>query len=223
MTDELQPCDFHGTTPDPCCPGCGLPAMDSCPFCGSGNIDPEGWMAEDAEGIRTTGPTCDDCGASAQSVTAWNTRPARDEGRRGVVGGELPLPCYIVSEPHLSGYRVVLGYETLTESMDAQDAFSRLARGLVRSLVPTLLRGGDHPDGVASGPLGTEPSVAAAPSPPVADKVGEQARISDEAVEAAARAINADRWRAHMDVARAALEAAMPHLLASLRGGVTHD
>lgn|GEM_PF-5363365 len=32
----------------------------------------------------------------------------------------LPKPDYVMSEPHLSGYRVILGYETLTETQDAQ-------------------------------------------------------------------------------------------------------
>lgn len=36
----------------------------------------------------------------------------------------LPKPCYVMSEPHLSGYRVVLGYETLTEAQDAQSALA---------------------------------------------------------------------------------------------------
>lgn len=36
----------------------------------------------------------------------------------------LPKPAYVLSEPHLSGHRVVLGYELLT---DAQDAHQYLA------------------------------------------------------------------------------------------------
>lgn len=34
----------------------------------------------------------------------------------------LPKPAYVLSEPHLSGYRVVIGYETLTEAQNAQAA-----------------------------------------------------------------------------------------------------
>jgi len=46
-----------------------------CPFCGSTNIDPEGWVAQNPDGSdRQTGPACDDCVASAQSVEQWNTR-----------------------------------------------------------------------------------------------------------------------------------------------------
>lgn len=52
--------------------------LNPCPFCGSRNIDAEGWR--NSEGV--TGPACDDCGASAGSVSqdstaniaAWNTR-----------------------------------------------------------------------------------------------------------------------------------------------------
>lgn len=34
---------------------------------------------------------------------------------RHLVGRSLPAPAYIFSEPHLSGYRLVLGYETMAE------------------------------------------------------------------------------------------------------------
>jgi Lar family restriction alleviation protein len=51
--------------------------MKACPFCGSANIDPEGWAS-----TETRGPACDDCGASAgsahrslaENIAAWNTR-----------------------------------------------------------------------------------------------------------------------------------------------------
>lgn len=36
----------------------------------------------------------------------------------------LPKPAYVLSGPHLSGHRVILGYETLT---DAQNAHAALA------------------------------------------------------------------------------------------------
>lgn len=36
----------------------------------------------------------------------------------------LPLPRYVLSGPHLSGYRVVLGYETLADAQDAQAALA---------------------------------------------------------------------------------------------------
>ncbi len=34
----------------------------------------------------------------------------------------LPQPAYVMSKPHLSGYRVIIGYETLSEAQDAQAA-----------------------------------------------------------------------------------------------------
>ena len=37
----------------------------------------------------------------------------------------IPKPCYITSGPHLSGYRVTLGYETLAEAQDAHEAISK--------------------------------------------------------------------------------------------------
>ena len=49
-----------------------------CPFCGSANIDAAGWAS-----TNSSGPACDDCGASAGStladtpeanIAAWNNR-----------------------------------------------------------------------------------------------------------------------------------------------------
>ncbi|MFU2892045.1 hypothetical protein ACM7N3_11785 [Pseudomonas aeruginosa] len=42
-----------------------------CPFCG-GEVDPTGWLRGD--GPR--GPECNDCGATARSMEAWQTRAA---------------------------------------------------------------------------------------------------------------------------------------------------
>jgi len=46
--------------------------LERCPFCGSTNLDPAGWMS-DAD-VNNTGPTCDDCGAQHESVDKWNAR-----------------------------------------------------------------------------------------------------------------------------------------------------
>jgi len=43
--------------------------LKSCPFCQSDDIDPVGWAS-----LSATGPTCNACGASAQSVADWNIR-----------------------------------------------------------------------------------------------------------------------------------------------------
>ncbi len=50
----------------------------------------------------------------------------------------IPAPAYITSGPHLSGYRVTLGYETLT---DAQDAHEALARATQQPPVSTETKG----------------------------------------------------------------------------------
>lgn len=47
----------------------------TCPFCGSPNIDPEGWVSINQDGTqKKSGPACDECGGSAESVERWNTR-----------------------------------------------------------------------------------------------------------------------------------------------------
>lgn len=43
-----------------------------CPFCASTDVDPEGWRSKGGE----VGPECYDCGATAQTVEIWNTRPS---------------------------------------------------------------------------------------------------------------------------------------------------
>lgn len=49
-----------------------------CPFCGSRNVDPEGWMSSKPDGSETgiisTGPACDECAGSTESVERWNQR-----------------------------------------------------------------------------------------------------------------------------------------------------
>ena len=45
------------------------PVWLPCPFCG-GEADPVGWIANN--GIA--GPACDDCGATAENIEAWNRR-----------------------------------------------------------------------------------------------------------------------------------------------------
>ena len=59
------------TTPTP------AQQLEPCPFCGSESIDPRGWASE-----NSSGPACDDCGASAgcvsnrlqDNIAAWNRR-----------------------------------------------------------------------------------------------------------------------------------------------------
>ena len=60
--------------------------LKPCPFCGSINIEPKGWKS-----FTASGPACDDCGASAGSVSdnhadnvaAWNTRIAATSAAEG--------------------------------------------------------------------------------------------------------------------------------------------
>jgi len=52
--------------------------MKNCPFCGSSEIDPEGWM----NGAGEKGPECGGCGATARSVAIWNERRSTGFGTR---------------------------------------------------------------------------------------------------------------------------------------------
>lgn len=53
-----------------------------CPFCGSSNVDAEGWVSTDR-----SGPACDDCSGSADTVALWNSRPSP--------GPHSDATCYI--------------------------------------------------------------------------------------------------------------------------------
>jgi hypothetical protein len=44
-----------------------------CPFCGSSNVDSEGWAS-----TERAGPACDDCAGTADTVELWNSRPRPD-------------------------------------------------------------------------------------------------------------------------------------------------
>lgn len=64
-----------------------------CPFCGSANIDAAGWASQ-----TSSGPACDDCGASAGStladtpeanIAAWNTRTTSLAAQDGLVEAAL--------------------------------------------------------------------------------------------------------------------------------------
>lgn len=36
----------------------------------------------------------------------------------------IPKPAYVISEPHLSGWRVIIGYQALSDAQDAQAAIA---------------------------------------------------------------------------------------------------
>ena len=59
------------------------PELLPCPFCGSPEVNPEGWyrMTEHVfgSGCVVFGPACDECGSSAKTIAAWNTRAALAE------------------------------------------------------------------------------------------------------------------------------------------------
>lgn len=44
-----------------------------CPFCG-GKCDPAGWLRVSPGDTAEDGPQCEDCGATADSIAAWNRR-----------------------------------------------------------------------------------------------------------------------------------------------------
>lgn len=58
-------------------------ALAPCPFCGSTDIDPMGW----SDGNGNDGPQCNECGATAESITGWNRRAAQQAAAPGFSSG----------------------------------------------------------------------------------------------------------------------------------------
>lgn len=60
--------------------------MKACPFCASLDIDAQFWAAIKEEGGPVVhGPGCMDCGAHAETVELWNTRPLGGQGCESVM------------------------------------------------------------------------------------------------------------------------------------------
>lgn len=65
--------------------------IDECPFCG-GTVDPQGWLRGDGK----RGPECNDCGATAPSMEAWNKRVPQEKSEacfNAVISYVLANPC----------------------------------------------------------------------------------------------------------------------------------
>lgn len=103
-----------------------------CPFCGSKNIDPEGWSgtataADPARGPlisqMQSGPACDDCGATAESIEKWNTRAQPSTNDIGIIAVGLGLfaSCIKSGESWSDRCEQV--------KTDAYDALRRVAQG----------------------------------------------------------------------------------------------
>lgn len=97
-------------------------ALEACPFCGG---KPLAYDMRESLSICTV--ECSGCDITVEgrtteaAATKWNTRASLPAPQQATPAQEVhPLAsrCYAMSEPHLSGYRLVLGFETL-EAVDA--------------------------------------------------------------------------------------------------------
>jgi Lar family restriction alleviation protein len=88
-----------------------------CPFCGSANIDPEGWGSE-----NSSGPACDDCGASAgstvastpeENIEAWNKRQPTQSDALKAAGAAIRGLLDITSEYNLDSEQAGRAYAAL--------------------------------------------------------------------------------------------------------------
>jgi len=72
----------------------------NCPFCGSHDVDAEGWVAGDGR----RGPECMECGAMAASLEDWTRRqPISEEALADVIactlyGGEFQTPDQVYAQ-----------------------------------------------------------------------------------------------------------------------------
>ena len=61
------------------------PELLPCPFCGSSEVNPEGWYSMTTRVFGpdcvVLGPACDECGSIARTIAAWNTRADLSDGK----------------------------------------------------------------------------------------------------------------------------------------------
>lgn len=90
--------------------------LKPCPFCG-GRCDPYGWMTNG--GIR--GPECEDCGATATNVGAWNMRAEELWNRRPdpVVVRSSVNEAYDLIDHHLRNTLDDSDYADYSAALDA--------------------------------------------------------------------------------------------------------
>ena len=93
----------------------------------------------------------------------------------------LPKPAYVKSEPHLSGWRVVLGYETLADAQAAQSAVSvpEAREEALGNLLAVIHGDGGHRAlevGTKQAALEAEKIVAGLFAAPSADKLREDGK-----------------------------------------------
>jgi hypothetical protein len=100
----------------------GMTTLLPCPFCGSTNIDPEGWAS-----TERAGPACDDCAGTADTVALWNRRP--------VTAAEMPKLSDLAAVIHDARFgpdyppHLVNPFER--EGMTGQEYCYRLARAVM--------------------------------------------------------------------------------------------
>lgn len=133
----------------------------------------------------------------------------------------LPKPAYVMSEPHLSGWRVVLGYETLADAQAAQSAVSvpEAREEALGNLLAVIHGDGGHRAlevGTKQAALEAEKIVAGLFAAPSADKLRIALEEAADAVDffdrvkaatgAERTAVGSDHWN-RMEAALRALAA----------------
>lgn len=113
-----------------------------CPFCGSKNIDPEGWVSTDRKG-----PACDDCSGSADTVELWNSRPlasapAPASGVDAVAAIEAIGKWHMEQEPNTGAMSESLARD-LMQRWHQQGRAVQQCQHILRSLSPAATSGSE--------------------------------------------------------------------------------
>lgn len=79
--------------------------LKPCPFCGSRNTDRALVTTTSVDGSNERAlPGCKDCGAQAESIAKWNTRPLKDTNARRIEGGSVLIMVERCRQLDVEGY-----------------------------------------------------------------------------------------------------------------------
>lgn len=125
--------------------------LKPCPFCGgdaSFNDHTDGCYFTVLRKLKADPPA--DLSRVPDLIEAWNTRTAIQQAEAHQPATSEPVVsrnpfasrCYTMSESHLSGHRLIVGFEKLGDAQDAHEWVSRQGRGDFTHPAPGV------PDGV---------------------------------------------------------------------------
>ena len=104
------------------------PELLPCPFCGSSEVDPNGWyrMTDKVfgSGCVEFGPACDECGSIARTVAAWNTRADLADAKDKRMSDNLVEKArhnVLADMPHYASVELIEAMADRIEELEAEN------------------------------------------------------------------------------------------------------